>query len=169
MRELRECGTFTAYKRHLKRREQPCEACVQANRRQSREQYWQRGGRQRKLTAHHATKSLAPTRIGVCPTCSAQFETSRSSQRYCSPACRPSVQGWSRQGPRPVWAPAFIRARGDVSGQYLHGPLYPEPVETYPRGGGVLVACPECSLFMFVEGHPSERYCEGCRVKVTLL
>ena len=39
-RRLQPCGTWAAYKRHLKAGEEPCRACVQACRRYARERYW---------------------------------------------------------------------------------------------------------------------------------
>lgn len=38
-RALLPCGTWAAYKRHLKAAETPCDACVEASREHGREQY----------------------------------------------------------------------------------------------------------------------------------
>jgi len=41
------CGTYAAYRRHLRRRETPCEPCAEANRRDTNQRYRLKHGRSR--------------------------------------------------------------------------------------------------------------------------
>lgn len=72
------CGTWNAYKHHLKRGEKPCSACQEAMRQQSRDRY----------AASPRPRTSRPTEW-ACTVCDSTFTapTAHRQRRYCSAGC----------------------------------------------------------------------------------
>lgn len=88
------CGTWTAYKRHVRRGEAACTPCMEAQRARSRARYDQHRDRYLANATRRYAEVVAParraraTRRLTCPTCGAEFTTTNAAKRYCAPSCR---------------------------------------------------------------------------------
>ncbi len=82
----RPCGTWAAYKRHLKRDEAPCEPCREASRSRSAAGYWKRGGRARRR-ARYVSQAQA-FGDADCVVCGATFAKVNRRHIRCSQRCR---------------------------------------------------------------------------------
>ncbi len=80
------CGSWAAFKRHLKRDEAPCEPCREASRARSAAGYWERGGRARRKARY--VSRAQDFGVAECVVCGVTFAKVNRAHIRCSQRCR---------------------------------------------------------------------------------
>lgn len=80
------CGSWAAFKRHLKRDEAPCEPCREASRARSAAGYWERGGRARRKARY--VSQAQDFGVADCVVCGVTFRKVNRAHIRCSKRCR---------------------------------------------------------------------------------
>lgn len=114
MRELQPCGTWAAYKAHLKRAEKPCEPCNQASRARAADYYAKNRAEVSARNAARARANRGPTarvrRDALCELCRSEFSTVIQTQRFCAGRCRDIAARRRSRGTYTKWRWALFPA-----------------------------------------------------------
>lgn len=111
--EVLPCGTWAAYKRHMKRGEPPCEPCRQASRSRSLARYRKRDRAIRRARYVSRARDFG---VADCAECGATFSKVNRAHIRCSDRCRnrrrraqtPSIAPGEPESPAPSGSPATL-------------------------------------------------------------
>jgi hypothetical protein len=174
---LRPCGTFTAYKRHLKLGEEACEPCKQASRDHASTYYArnrekvlakQNARNAAKRAGTYVVREPSEARVHTCPVCLSHYDTTNPRQVYCGAPCRRRASHERERPPAPI-EHVQVLLRPVIDGSPVVGPsrLKIAHVRRAPTGG-LWVTCPWCCGWMEHQSN-AELHCRGCSLIMTMI